>query len=279
MDVKTRVSLAPYAGFCYGVERAVEQTKKALLGRGCAFCNHGIVHNDEVMTELLQLGLQQFEDPASGAGKLFVVSAHGVSRSVCANVRRLGCEILDLTCPTVVSLQKTAVSLAETGHQVILFGQRAHPEVLGVLGQTDEAITVIENSVEARTCDLREGAILISQTTKRREEFREVLSVLRERDPGVETRNTICPSTEMRVDAAKEVASRVDFMVVVGSRESSNTMELLHAVEQIRPALLVQNAKQLPLRSFSGFCHIGVTAGASTSKAVIDQVVEAIENT
>jgi 4-hydroxy-3-methylbut-2-en-1-yl diphosphate reductase len=274
-----RVLLAEPRGFCAGVERAVATVLHALDAYGPPiYVRKHIVHNAHVVAELEALGADFVESEADvPRGARLVLAAHGVGPSVyrAAAARRL--RTIDATCPLVQKVHSEVRRFAAAGYTIVLIGHAGHDEVVGTMGQAPDAVVLVETIEQARAVDLPTAQKLayVTQTTLSVDETSEIVSTLRARFPGIvgPRKDDICYATTNRQQAVKQMLAEVDVLLVVGSRESSNSNRL---VETARaggvPAWLVEDAGALDEDDLAGYETVGVTAGASTPERLVLEV-------
>ena len=271
-----RVLLASPRGYCAGVERAVETVRRALAHYGApVYVRKQIVHNSHVVRELADDGavfVDSVHEIPEGAPVVF--SAHGVSPAVraAADSRRLGA--IDATCPLVMKVHTQARRYAAQGYRIVLIGHAGHEEVEGTTGEAPEAIVLVESVADAERVDLPEGArtAYITQTTLSVDETREIIEVLRRRFPDIEgpAREDICYATSNRQWAVKELLGEVDLLLVVGSRNSSNSLRLVEVARAAHvDAYLVDDASEIDERWLEGVRVVGVTSGASAPERLV----------
>ena len=275
-----RVLLASPRGYCAGVERAVETVKRAIALYGTpVYVRKQIVHNSHVVRELEGRGaifVDSVHDVPEGAPVVF--SAHGVSPAVhdAADRRRL--TTIDATCPLVTKVHTQARRYAEQGYRIVLIGHAGHEEVEGTTGEAPEAIVLVQTVADAEHLQLQAGpAAYITQTTLSVDETREIISVLRRRFPHIEgpAREDICYATTNRQRAVKELLEEVDVLLVVGSRNSSNSMRLVEVARSAGvEAHLVDDASEIEEEWMSAAEVVGVTSGASAPERLVGGVCE-----
>lgn len=273
-----QVLMAEHSGFCAGVRRAMKIAAEAFDSQEDWYTLGDLVHNRFVAQYLQERGisvLDSLEEAASGG---IIIRSHGVPPETVREIKRRGFSMKDATCPLVKRVYEKAAFLNNGGYDVVVFGDRDHPEVKGICGWIDYQATVISNIEEALQLD---GAVkrgLVAQTTSDEDAFFDIARALL---PGCEELcviNTICGATRKRQTGAREVAARVDIMVVVGDRKSSNTRVLLEKCQAtgVR-SLLVECTDELKAEEFNNVSRVGVTAGASTPDWIIKEVVNWME--
>ena len=276
-----RVLLASPRGYCAGVERAVETVERALDLYGApVYVRKEIVHNGHVVRDLESRGAVFVEDEADvPAGSTVVLSAHGVAPSVYANAASRRLTTIDATCPLVTKVHVQARRYASEGYRVVLIGHAGHEEVVGTMGEAPEAITLVQSVEEAEALDLPldTPVAYITQTTLSVDETAEIIDVLRRRFPALRApqREDICYATSNRQWAVKELLAEVGLLLVIGSRNSSNSNRL---VEVARAAgvrsHLIDDESEIDERWLEGVEAVGVTSGASAPERLVERVCD-----
>ena len=266
-----------YSGFCGGVKRAWNRAVKAAATvEGPVFLSGKLIHNTPAMSELAQLGIRTLEeaDVQQGvAGKTILMRAHGEGPMAFERARALGLNVIDATCPIVTAVQKIAVQLEQEGYQVIVFGHRDHPEAKATVAYTERGF-IVESAAEARSLPHYQKLASIAQTTMLQADYLELVEVLKTKADVYEDRGRICGWTLHAQDEAVELAKQVQAMVVVGGRDSSNTIQLVRVSEPNCPTYHVETADELRAEWFDGVDTTGVLAGASTRETDIRAVIE-----
>ncbi|NSW81949.1 MAG: bifunctional 4-hydroxy-3-methylbut-2-enyl diphosphate reductase/30S ribosomal protein S1 [Syntrophothermus sp.] len=272
--------MAPYAGFCQGVQRALDVALEASRQGGKCYSLGPLVHNDAVVAYLYEKGIAVAETlDEVETGSVIVIRSHGVSPRVLEEARLRGLRVFDATCPLVGRVQSLARQLREEGYELVVFGDRTHPEVLGILGWVGEKATVIGSPEEARSFAAVKKLGVVAQTTKSEEDFYSVAAELLPKGREIRVFNTVCEATKKRQQAALELCGKVDIMIVVGDKKSSNTRTLATMCQRTGvKTIQVESARDLSPDWFPAGCRVGVTAGASTPdwiiKEVLDKMVE-----
>lgn len=284
------LKLAKFAGFCYGVKRAVETVKKlkAQNPDKNVFVLGELIHNTDVIDELEALGIKTItEVPEKGEG-ICVVRSHGESPDVIDKIQKAGFQLVDLTCPDVKKVQQKAVELAKDGYFVVIVGKAEHPEVVAinanaklwsenvVVASSVEQLKAYEKDIKAHK---RVGVVV--QTTQMLRTLNPIVEYLTAISKELLVANTICQSTAMRQSEAKELANESDLMVVVGSKKSANTTHLAEILKNITKTIHIENDEELDNYKdvIEGTNKISITAGASTPQNVIEKVVNKINYT
>ena len=269
------VEVAAHAGFCMGVSRAVEKSE-AMATDGIPSCTLGeLIHNPEVIRRLAERGLEPIGDPAEAHGRRVLIRSHGVSPQVLEELKAAGNEVLDLTCPFVDKLHRIVEEGSRDGTPVILVGERDHPEVRGTAGWAHGEVKFVASPEEAGQLPEMERAVVVCQTTFPHSRWQEILTVLEKKVSNPDSRCTICNATEIRQKEARELAERVDAMIVVGGRNSANTRKLYDICRNACPrTILVESAAEIPPAFANTDSEmIGITAGASTPTDSLKEVV------
>jgi 4-hydroxy-3-methylbut-2-enyl diphosphate reductase len=276
-----RVLLASPRGYCAGVERAVETVEKALEHFGApVYVRKQIVHNIHVVRDLEARGAIFVEEETEvPEGATVVYSAHGVAPSVHASSARLGHNVIDATCPLVTKVHVQARRYADEGYTVVLIGHAGHEEVVGTMGEAPEATVLVQDVAEARTLTLPEGAPVayVTQTTLSVDETSEIIGVLRERFPTIRgpKKEDICYATSNRQWAVKDMLTEIDLLLVIGSRNSSNSNRLVDVARAGGvPAHLIDDEDEIDPGWLDGVGTVGVTSGASAPERLVERVCD-----
>ena len=271
-----KVLLAAPRGYCAGVERAVDAVERALAKRGApVYVRKQIVHNLHVVRDLESKGAIFVEEEAEvPEGAVLVLSAHGVAPEVHSNASDRGLDVIDATCPLVTKVHLEARRFAGEGRTIILIGHAGHEEVVGTTGQAPTRTILVQTLEEARSVqvDDPENLSYLTQTTLSVDETSHIVDLLRERFPSIQgpPREDICYATQNRQDAVKEVARRSDVVLVLGSRNSSNSKRLAEVARQLgTPAHLVDDETEVDPSWLDGAGTVGVTSGASAPEWLV----------
>jgi len=285
INENVKVVLAQPRGFCAGVERAIQIVELALEKYGPpVYVKHEIVHNRRVLETLSKKGavfVENIEEIPVGAVTVF--SAHGVSRKVERNAIERDLKSLDATCPLVTKVHRAGQKYSAQGYEIVLIGHANHPEIEGTLGQIDGPVHLISEIEDVDALNIRdpEKVAYITQTTLSVDDTKEVIAHLRERFPkivGPDLKN-ICYATQNRQSAVKELAKQIDILLVVGSRNSSNSNRLRElGLEMDIPSYLVEDPLDMDFDWFKKGGRIGVTAGASTPEDLVKDVIDRLRD-
>jgi 4-hydroxy-3-methylbut-2-enyl diphosphate reductase len=273
--------LAAPRGFCAGVDRAIDIVEMALQVFGApVYVRHEIVHNRHVVDDLRAKGAVFTDDLSEiPKGSVVIFSAHGVSPAVRDEARTRGLRSLDATCPLVTKVHLEALRYARDGYTIVLIGHRQHVEVQGTLGEAPHAIRVCESVADVEALDLPnpDKVAYITQTTLSVDDCRSMVEALRRRFPNVHepTKDDICYATQNRQNAVRELAQRCGVVLVVGAPASSNANRLVEvAIQHGARAYLIESAEDIRPEWIAG--DVGLTAGASTPEAVVQDCVERV---
>ena len=276
----TEILLANPRGFCAGVERAIEIVEHALVSFGAPiYVRHEVVHNRYVVDGLRSRGaifVETLNEVPDGATLIF--SAHGVPRTVRDEAARRGLRIFDATCPLVTKVHLEVARMHAQGREVVMIGHRGPTEVEGTMGQIDDGIHLVENPADAANLQTARPETLsyVTQTTLSVDDASVIVATLRARFPALAgpKKDDICYATQNRQDAVKHLAGEADIVLVVGSKNSSNSNRL-REVAALRgvPAHLVDDARDIDPAWLAGKHKIGVTAGASAPEVLIAEVI------
>jgi 4-hydroxy-3-methylbut-2-enyl diphosphate reductase len=276
-----RVLLASPRGYCAGVERAVETVERALdLYGSPVYVRKQIVHNGHVVRDLEARGAVFVEDETEVPAEATVVlSAHGVAPQVYANAAARRLTTIDATCPLVTKVHVQARRYAAEGYRVVLIGHAGHEEVVGTMGEAPEAITLVQSVEEAEALQLPPASRVayITQTTLSVDETAEIIDVLRRRFPGIRApqREDICYATSNRQWAVKELLAEVDLLLVIGSRNSSNSNRLVEVARAAGvDAHLIDDETEIDEEWLQGVETVGLTSGASAPERLVERVCE-----
>lgn len=272
------VLLAKSAGFCFGVKRAVDRVYE-LTQTGHKIYTFGpIIHNEEVVGDLEKKGVSVIADEKELAGitdGVVVIRSHGVAKSVYDQIERQGLECVDATCPFVKRIHNIVEKESTAGKQILIIGNAGHPEVEGIMGWSNTPAMVAEtkDEIEKIACDPEKPVCIVSQTTFNYNKFQELVEIFMKRGYDISVVNTICNATEERQTEAKEIAAKVDAMIIIGGKHSSNTRKLYEICSrECADTYFIQTLDDLHLELPKSVRLVGITAGASTPNKIIEEV-------
>ena len=279
-----KVYLAKPRGFCAGVNRAIEIVNRALEKYGApVYVKHEVVHNKSVVDELRGKGVvfvDEVEDVPSGA--LIIFSAHGVAKQVQRDAVQRNLQVFDATCPLVSKVHQEVIRFAHQQRETILIGHAGHPEVEGTLGQyegSDNRVYLVEKEDDVYRLSVRDPEHLsyVTQTTLSVDDTRLIVDTLKKRFPDIRgpRRDDICYATQNRQDAVKVLAEKCELILVVGSKNSSNSNRLQELAERLgSEAYLIDDASEIDPGWLRDPLNIGVTSGASAPELLVQQVID-----
>ncbi len=258
------------AGFCYGVQRAVNNALEEVK-KNKTYCLGEIVHNQNVINKLEKSGLCFINTIEQAKGNT-IIRAHGVPKDIYEQAEKMNIKLIDLTCPSVLKIQNLADEYSNKGYFIIIVGKANHPEVIGIESRAGSEYSIIDNKSDLsellNKINNKKKILLISQTTHSSKKFDEIVKELKNsinHDVVLEIKKTICPSTEIRQKETEEIAKKVDLMIIIGDKRSSNTNKLYEiACKFCNKVIFISNENELDLKSIKDIDSIGIMAGAST---------------
>ena len=276
------VIVAKTAGFCFGVKRAVDQVYQQIeAGRKDSkkiYTFGPIIHNEEVVRDLEEKGVQVLnteEELKELKEGTVIIRSHGVSRHIYEILDRDGIEVVDATCPFVKKIHKIVEEQCQAGTRVVIIGNKDHPEVQGIRGWGDERTLTVDSAEDAEAADIPEGekVCIVSQTTFNYNKFKELVEIFSKKRYDICVLNTICNATQERQVEARDIASRVDAMIVIGGKNSSNTQKLYDICrKECNNTYFIQTLGDFNPEGLSSVRNVGITAGASTPNYIIEEV-------
>ncbi|SFL15780.1 4-hydroxy-3-methylbut-2-enyl diphosphate reductase [Lachnospiraceae bacterium KH1T2] len=281
-----KVITAKSAGFCFGVKRAVETVYNEIKAGGNIYTYGEIIHNEEVVKDLESKGVtvlhsrEELEKLEEGT---VIIRSHGVSKEIYDLIKlKKSIKLVDATCPFVVKIHNIVEEESKKGKKIVVIGDASHPEVQGIVGFSDSPVTVVQNKNEAEAFenDPAQEICIVSQTTFNYKKFAELVEIFGKKGYSINTVNTICSATEQRQTEAREIASTVDAMIVIGGKNSSNTRKLYEICsEMCRDTRLIQTLADLDSGFPESTSCVGITAGASTPNYIIEEVQSNVRGT
>jgi 4-hydroxy-3-methylbut-2-enyl diphosphate reductase len=278
-----KVLLANPRGFCAGVERAIEIVERAIDKHGSPiYVRHEVVHNRFVVENLRNKGAI-FVDEIDQVpeGSVVVFSAHGVSQVVRKDAASISATVYDATCPLVTKVHKEVARRQKQNHQVILIGHNGHPEVEGTLGQSNDSkkITLVETAADIKNLNFSENIDIsyTTQTTLSVDDTKQIVGLLKAKFPQIQSpkKSDICYATQNRQDSVKVIIKNAEMLLVIGSKNSSNSNRLREIAENNnKPAYLIDGASDIDIEWLRGITSVGVTAGASAPEVLVKEVVD-----
>ena len=279
------VKLAKSAGFCFGVQRAVDTVYDQIKEKEGPIYTYGpIVHNEMVVSDLEEKGVkvlnseEELRDLQEGT---VIIRAHGVGRKIYELLEEKGIDLVDATCPFVRKIHRIVEKEGAAGRHILIVGNAKHPEVEGIRGWCSTPSYVVESMEEAQnfTLEPAEKLCIVSQTTFNYNKFKDLVEIISKKGYDICVLNTICSATEERQTEAKQIASEVDAMIVIGGRSSSNTQKLFEICKkECENTYYIQKLVDLDLKTASSIRSVGITAGASTPNKIIEEVQTHVRN-
>lgn len=274
-----KIILAESAGFCFGVKRATSMAFEA-AEHYHQICSLGpIIHSPQLVKKLEEKGVRVIETVGEIPEGAVIIRSHGVTSEELNGILAREMKIVDATCPFVKKAQDHAALLSREGYVVILVGEAEHPEVQGIVSYArDGEVYVVADRHEAESLPRKSRIGVVAQTTQSFENLRQVAEVCLEKSKELRVFNTICNATTVRQNEARNIAQQADMMLVIGGFNSANTNRLAQICQEIQPRTHhVETAGQIDPAWFAGVSTVGITAGASTPRWIIDEVMQRVE--
>ena len=275
------VELAKTAGFCFGVKRAVDTVYQQIEQyQGEKIFTYGpIIHNEEVIKDLRSHGVEVLNDEEelkTADADVVVIRSHGVAKYIYDILEERGITCVDATCPFVKKIHKIVAEKSAEGSYIVIVGNGEHPEVQGIRGWAGEQVTVVQTPEDAERFELPDKdqkVCIVAQTTFNYNKFKELVEIISKKRYDIVVLNTICNATKERQTEARQIAARVDAMVVIGDKRSSNTQKLFEICkEECLNTYYIQTLDDLDINQLRSVESVGITAGASTPNKIIEEV-------
>lgn len=280
------IVLGKTAGFCYGVRNAVQKAEEKLKEHKKVSCLGELVHNGQVIKKLERLGLRIVEKVEDSNNKI-IIRAHGIAKEIYHKAQKLNIEVFDFTCPNVLKIHKIADEHYKKGYYIFLIGGKKHPESIGTISFCGNNSYLIEKEeeIDEAVKNLKESNIkkllIIVQTTFSLEKFNAYVKKIKEKigdDIELKVKNTICNATKIRQEETCEISKKVQCMIIIGGKNSSNTKKLYDiARENCKNTMIVETKDELDVNVVKKFEKVGIMAGASTPDDSIEDIINAIE--
>ncbi len=269
---------AKHSGFCFGVKKAIEATERQIVEAGDKriFTCGPLIHNKLVTDSLAERGIGVIDKPEDAqAGDVVIIRSHGETKGFYDRAAAAGIELVDATCPFVAKIHSLVNRAYEEGKHIIIVGDCSHPEVIGINGWCENKAVILRNAEEAAASEFDfTDAFVVCQTTIKKELLVQILSVLHAKGICTDVHDTICNATKQRQEACEELSKKVDAMMIVGDRNSSNTRKLYDISQKnCNKSFFVENIHDLPLKELQKCYKIGLAAGASTPECLIKEVI------
>ncbi|MBQ7784541.1 MAG: 4-hydroxy-3-methylbut-2-enyl diphosphate reductase [Clostridia bacterium] len=274
-----KLTIGEHAGFCFGVRRAVDKAFECAEQKLPCVTLGPLIHNPQEVARLEAAGVRSVESIQEvQTGQTVIIRSHGVTPQVYAQCEAHGIPVIDCTCPHVAHIHQLVGDYSADGRAVIIVGEAEHPEVIGIAGWAHGDVFILPTREAALAARLPDEALVVAQTTIRRDRFEDVLSVLRQRIVSLTVRMTICAATSKRQQEAESLSHTADVMFIVGGRNSSNTKKLLETCRlRCERAYLVETPDDVPQNVIKNTDRVAITAGASTPQWLLEQVRARIE--
>ncbi len=278
------------AGFCYGVKNAVEKSEKALENEKPIYCLGEIVHNKNVVKDLENKGIIFIDDLKQNLEKRkTIIRAHGIAKEVYTQADKMEIDLIDLTCPKVLKIHKIVSEYNEKEYYIFLVGSKKHPEIIGTASFCGDDVSIIENiddiniSIDNFKKSNRNKLAIVVQTTFSLQKFTEITESIKkkfENFENIEVVNTICNATKIRQEETEELSKKVDCMIIVGGKNSSNTKKLYEiSKKNCNNTICVEEVNEIDKGVLKQGNIVGIMAGASTPQCSINSVIELVKNT
>lgn len=278
------IKVGKTSGFCYGVKNAVENAEKELNNSSeTIYCLGELVHNKDVIDKLQEKGLKIIENIEEAKGKT-IIRSHGVEKEIYQKAKQNNIDLIDLTCPIVLKIHKTVQEYSKQNYYIFLIGINKHPETIGTYSFCGANSTIISNiedideAIEKFEKSKLENILVISQTTYSLKLFEEIIKQIKQKIPTtvkIEIKNTICLSTENRQKETEKLSKEVELMIIVGGKNSSNTIKLYEiALKNCKNAIFIQNKNDIKKEEILKYEEIGIMAGSSTPEEIIKEIIE-----
>jgi len=276
-----KINLAKSAGFCFGVRRAIEIAENVASSRKNVYILGDIVHNEDVSKRLYSLGIKKIKRLRRGKNKVLLIKAHGAGKKIFDKARRLGYKIVDATCPMVKEIHKIAKQEERKKRKIIVIGDKAHEEVLGIVGQLEGNPIVIDPKDKIPIDKIKkiEKASVLVQSTQNMEEVEKIKKILEGYIKDLKFFNTICKPTRIKQEEIKVLPKENDLVIIIGSKTSANTKRLFEIAKKInKNTYWINKKEEINPLWFREVKSVGITAGASTPQETIEEIVRYIEN-
>lgn len=268
------VYLAENLGFCYGVKRAIQLAEDSVTPHGKSYTLGPIIHNPQMVVRLAEEGIGKIETLDEITEGTVIVRSHGVGPHVYDMIEAKGLNLVDATCPHVRKAQSAAKRLSDEGCQVVIVGDKHHPEVRSILEWAGSGAVAVDTEEEADALPVCGRLGIVSQTTFSGIRFKKIVGTLLDKSSDVRIIRTICTATDLRQSAAVKLAGEVELMLVVGGRNSANTTKLAQLCSEKCKTYHIETAAEVCEEWFATIKKIGITAGASTPDWIIKEVYE-----
>jgi len=274
-----RINLAESAGFCFGVKRALDIAIKTAKNKNNVVMLGNIVHNEQVVNKIMRTGIKKISGLKPAKGQTLLIRAHGEPTEVFNTARRLGYKIIDATCPMVKEIHRIARDMENGGYKIIVIGDKKHAEVRGIAGQLKGKSLIIEKpeNIPFPKLKLIKKACVVVQSTQNLEEALKIAGLLKRHIPELKFFNTICKPTRIKQAEIKNMPRENEVMIIIGSKKSANTKRLYEISRKLnKRSWWVNSKEEIKPAWFRNAKSLGITAGASTPKETINEIINYI---
>jgi 4-hydroxy-3-methylbut-2-enyl diphosphate reductase len=275
------IVIAKNSGFCYGVKRALRLAYETRKKNGSYVFTWGeLIHNPGVINQLQEKGIRVISSLSElKAGDTVIIRSHGVSPEIYRALKKKRVRLVDATCPIVKKIQQTVEKLSRKTAEMIIVGNKNHPEIQGLLGYSRGKALIIEDESQAKILPYKKKRMVLAQSTQDGQLFSQVVARLVEKTSELTVYNTICESTRIRQEATTQLAHEVEALIIIGGRNSSNTNKLYHLSRRLLPkTYFIESPEEITTEMLQRVKKIGLSGGASTPPEVIKKTVTAIKN-
>lgn len=274
-----KIYVAEQAGFCFGVKRAYNLATEAAKEKEKSVYTLGpLIHNPQVVEKLKHSGVEVVAEAEDAQSGTLIVRSHGAPPHVFEKAQGLGINLIDATCPFVKKAQKRAQQLEREGYEVLVVGEKDHPEVKSIVGYLHHPAKVVGSTEELLNWKIPRKVGIIAQTTQSMNNLNKIVGMILEDAHEIKIFNTICNSTINRIESARKLAEKVDIMLVVGGKNSANTTRLAQVVKEVLPeSYHIEVPEEIDTRWLDGKESVGISAGASTPDWIISAVISHLQ--
>jgi 4-hydroxy-3-methylbut-2-enyl diphosphate reductase len=274
------IIIAKDSGLCYGVKRAIQIAKETLSEKqGKVFTLGDLIHNPQVIYDLEQQGIQSLGSLDELSEGTVIIRSHGVSPDIYKKIEEKNINIVDATCPIVKRIQRQVEALAKEEEEIVIVGDKNHPEIRGLIGYSQGKGVIVESEAKAKKMPKKKRRAVLVQSTQDMSFFQKIVAGLIENTEELKVFNTICQSTQTRQKSTSELASRVDTLFIIGGKNSSNTNKLYQISKRVLPNThFIENSTQITSEMLKGAKKIGLSGGASTPPEAIEEAVVRIKS-
>lgn len=278
-----KIEISNSAGFCFGVKRAMEMAWREVIKSDGIYSLGPLIHNKQAVAKYEEKGLvviDELSDEVIPNVKELIIRSHGVPFAVYEKAKDHGIEVIDTTCPYVKKIQNIVNDNRKLGKNIIIIGDKNHPEIIGINGWCEESAIIVKSLDEIKKIDFKqdEKYCIVAQTTLKLEVYDDIVGYIETKELDLDINNTVCAATKKRQDSARDLSKRVDIMIVIGGKHSSNTQKLAQVCSSNAATYHIETLQDLDLSKIPQDAYVGITAGASTPNWIIDEVLYALNN-